>query len=94
MVEPRGESPASWNLEGDELTRSIRHSRPRLADDLIFSPLMHKGETVYHIEATGGGKFYRVGAPEYVFLSLFDGETTFAEAFAVTAQLIGADALS
>ena len=41
-----------------------------------------------------GGRFYRLGEPEYVFASLLDGRRPFADAFAHAAAVSGADALT
>ncbi len=51
-------------------------------------------EFYYHIEIPSASKFYRIGYSEYVFVSMLDGETSFAHALAVTAQKLGHRALS
>jgi putative peptide zinc metalloprotease protein len=38
--------------------------------------------------------YFRIGYAEYVFISLLDGRTSFAEALAVSSQALGKDALS
>ena len=46
------------------------------------------------IEDPVNAKFYRVGIPEYTFLSLLDGQTTVAGALAETAAVAGPNALT
>jgi len=78
----------------DLSTREISVSALRLSDELIFAPQAHGLETYYHIEAPSQGKFYRVGYPEYVFLSLLDGSRTVAQALTITARTLGSRAPS
>ena len=78
----------------DEATRDLICTRLKLAEELVFTPQVHKQETIYHIEAPSRGAFYRIGYAEYVFLSLFDGSLTVAQALTVTARRLGTKALS
>ncbi len=78
----------------DRSTRDVTNSRLKLADELIFTPQVHGDRTVYHIEAASRGTFYRVGYPEYVFMSLLDGETTVAQVLTMTARRLGTQALT
>ena len=78
----------------DLSTRDLTSCRLKLSDELIFAPQQHAGSTYYHIEAPSKGQFYRVGYPEYVFLSLLDGRTTLAQAVTLSARALGAKALS
>ena len=78
----------------DEQTRDLRRSCVRLHDGLLFSPQGHDDEVFYHIEHTVASKFYRIGYPQYVFLSLLDGSTTFSTALAVSARKLGDRALT
>ena len=78
----------------DRLTNELKRTCIRLNDELIFSPQEYKNEVFYHIELPAVSKFFRIGYSEYVFISLFDGQTTFAHALAVTAQQLGNDALT
>lgn len=66
----------------------------QLRDDLIFSPQTHHGQVFYHIECVESASFYRIGYAEYVFISLLDGRTTFAEALAIAAQRLAAQSLT
>jgi putative peptide zinc metalloprotease protein len=61
---------------------------------LVFTPQQHGAATCYHIEAPSKSRFYRVGYPEYVFLSLLDGQTTVAQAVTLSTRALGAGALS
>lgn len=66
----------------------------QLRSDLTFIPQKYGGLTWVHIEVESSAAFYRVGFTEYVFLSLLDGQTTFAEALAITARSQGPAALT
>ena len=82
-------------MNGADLsTRDLTSCRLKLSDELIFAPQQHAGLTCWHIEAPSKGQFYRVGYPEYVFLSLLDGHTNFAQAVTLSARALGAQALS
>ena len=61
----------------------------QLRDDLMFAPQTHRGEVFYHIESAEKAAFIESATAEYVFVSLLDGQTTFAEALALTAQPTG-----
>ena len=78
----------------DSSVKDISGSRLKLAEELLFAPQVYGTKTHYHIEHPSRGKFYRVGYPEYVFLSLMDGTRTVAQALTVTAHMLGSCALS
>ncbi|MHB8974746.1 MAG: efflux RND transporter periplasmic adaptor subunit [Pirellulaceae bacterium] len=78
----------------DLSSRDLTSCRLTLSDELVFAPQQHAGAIYYHIEAPSKGQFYRVGYPEYVFLSLLDGRTPFAQAVTLSARALGAQALS
>ena len=78
----------------DLSTHELTTCRLRLSDELVYAPQVHADATYYHIEAPSKGRFYRVGHPEYVFLSLLDGRTTLAQAVTLSARALGAQALS
>ena len=73
----------------DISTRELTTCRLKLSDELIFAPQEHAGAVYYHIEAPSKGKFYRVGFPEYVLLSLLDGRTTLAQAMTLAVRAQG-----
>ena len=66
----------------------------RLRDDLGISVREFGGEATYVIEDELASKFFRVGSAEYTFLSLLNGEATFADALGHTASVMKSDALS
>lgn len=82
------------NTIADRTTREIATSRFKLADDLTFTAQVHGNETSFGIESARQGTFYRIGYPEYVFVSLLDGKLTVAQALTVTARALGARGLS
>ena len=75
-------------------TLNLNCTKMHLRDDLIFSPQTPRGEGFYHIECVESANFYRIGYAEYVFISLLDGQTTFAEALALASQRLAAQSLS
>lgn len=78
----------------DNLTDELQQSKIRLVHELLISPERYKDEYYVHIEVPSTSRFYRISYPEYVFFSQLDGETSYAKAFAVTAQHLGPDAIS
>ncbi|TWT78949.1 Peptidase family M50 [Planctomycetes bacterium CA13] len=78
----------------DLTTRDLSGSKIRLACELTFVPQVHGQETYYHIEVPAAGKFFRIGYPEYVFISMLDGTRTVAQALTITARTLGAEALT
>lgn len=72
-------------------TANIQHTRMSLDHKLVFVPRRHRGETVFHLHQ--GNSYYRIGYREYAFVSLLDGQTTFADALALTARQAGPSAL-
>ncbi len=78
----------------DTSTVDLARTCLRMRSDLTFIPQRYGGHPWVHIEDSATSGFYRVGFTEYVFLSLLDGQTTFAEALAVTARTQGATALT
>ena len=77
----------------DPQIADFERTRATLHPDLIVSPQTHGGERYYHLELPAESKFYRIGYAEYVFLSLLDGDRTFAQALTLSAQALGAEAL-
>jgi putative peptide zinc metalloprotease protein len=78
----------------DIATVELSRTRIRLRDDLRWMPQHYSGEVFYHLEVIGTSEYFRVGYEEYVFLSLLDGHTSFAEALAVSSQILREKALS
>ena len=75
-------------------TVEIANVAPVLRGDLHFSLQQHGEDTCYLIEDEKNSRFYRVGIPEYTFISLLDGTTTVREAMSHTAALLGNDAFT
>ncbi len=57
----------------------------KLRNDLRFTPQPDVSQPYYVLEDPMRAKFYRVGLPEYTFISLLDGKTTVAEALRLAA---------
>ena len=78
----------------DPTTRERLQARLKLRDEVFVWPESYGDKTWYHLELTERGRFFRVGLPEYTFLSLLDGETTLAGAISLTARVLGPDAFN
>lgn len=78
----------------DWAAQDLEASRAKRIDELIFVPQRGRSATHYHIEIPSAGKFFRVGWAEYAFLSLLDGENTFAQAVTRMVRALGPEALS
>lgn len=70
----------------DISTVELSRTRLKLREDLLFVPQQYSGETFYHIEVKTTSEYFRIGYCEYVFVSLLDGNTSFAEALAIASQ--------
>ena len=75
-------------------TVEIGNVAPCLRNDLKFTLQKHGQDVCYCVEDPLNSKFYRIGIPEYVFLSLLDGTTTIQDAVRHTAQHLGAEAFN
>ncbi|MHB1036482.1 MAG: efflux RND transporter periplasmic adaptor subunit [Pirellulales bacterium] len=77
-------------------TRSVRDptiATLKFRDDLVITPDI-SGDTPYFIiEDPLRGKFYRIGVPEFTFISLLDGRTSVASALGFAAKQLGQQAL-
>ena len=78
----------------DRLSSELKRCHVQLKDELIFVPQTFGDATYYHIEIPSTSKFFKIGYAEYVFMSLLDGETSFAHALAISSQTLGAEAVS
>lgn len=78
----------------DISTVELSRTRLKIRDDLMFVPQIYRGETFYHLEVRTTAEYYRIGYAEYVFVSLLDGRTSFAEALAVASQQLKEKALT
>ena len=77
----------------DISTVELSRTRLKLRDDLLFVPQNYNGETFYHLEVKTTSEYFRIGYAEYVFVSLLDGRTSFAEALAIASQQLKEKAL-
>lgn len=75
-------------------TQELQHSRPVLRDDIRFSQQTHDNEQVYVVEDPVKSKYFRIGLPEYRFVSLLNGKHTIGEALSQIAKELGNDAFS
>ncbi|MCA9079348.1 MAG: biotin/lipoyl-binding protein [Planctomycetaceae bacterium] len=75
-------------------TQELIHSRLRLHEDVVVTPVRKQGEVVYQLESKQQGRFFSIGYAEYLFCSLLDGRTTLAEAATLAARALGADAFN
>ena len=90
MGEKKNCSPMSLDLR----TYELRQLRPRLREELSFTWQSYGGAECYVLEDAANGAYFRIGLPEYMFLSLLDGRGTVGDALTHTANVLGADALS
>ena len=74
-------------------TEELGGLRLTLRDDLQFTLQSYGGQTCYVVEDEARGQYFRIGLPEYTFLSLLDGRTTVGEALARSAAALGPQAL-
>ena len=66
----------------------------KLRDGLTFALRQHGGQHVYVVEDEVNSKYYRIGVPEYTFISLLDGYATVGEALGRAAAVLGEQALT
>lgn len=76
----------------DFRTYELRQLRPRLRDDVSCAWQSYGGAECYVLEDESRGSFFRIGVPEYTFLSLLDGRTSVGEAITQTVSVLGPDA--
>lgn len=62
--------------------RELGSMRLALRSDLQVSPRIEGGESYFVIDDPLHGRYYRLGAAEYAFVSLLDGHTTLSDALA------------
>ncbi len=77
----------------DPSTVDLARTRLKIRPGVQFVPQVYGDTHYYHIEDSASGRYFRIGYTEYVFVSLLDGNTTFCEALALTAQTQSAMAL-
>jgi putative peptide zinc metalloprotease protein len=77
----------------DIRTYELRQLRPRLREQVSFTWQSYGGAECYVLEDVSCGAFFRIGLPEYTFLSLLDGRTTVGDAITQTVTVLGREAL-
>lgn len=75
-------------------TVALGEVRLALRPDLAFTLQQYGGHRCYVIEDATNSRFYRIGLPEYKFISLLDGQTSLRAALQLTANALGPDAFS
>jgi len=75
----------------DHRLRDLHQVVVKLRNDLRFTPQTDGGRPYYVVEDTVRSKFYRIGVPEYTFISLLDGKTTIGDAIRLTAAALADD---
>jgi hypothetical protein len=68
--------------------RELGNVRLALREDLVIAPGVATGQDTYAIEDPLTSKFYYVGAREYAFLTLLDGELTVGDALKRAGSLL------
>ncbi|MBC7815829.1 MAG: efflux RND transporter periplasmic adaptor subunit [Planctomycetaceae bacterium] len=76
----------------DFRTYELRQLRPRLREEVSFTWQSYGGAECYVLEDASRGAFFRIGLPEYTFLSLLDGRTTIGDAITQTVNVLGREA--
>ncbi len=76
----------------DFRTYELRQLRPRLREDVSCTWQSYGGAECYVLEDESRGSFFRIGVPEYTFLSLLDGRTSVGDAITQTVSVLGPDA--
>ncbi len=77
----------------DNRTYELRQLRPRLREEVSFTWQSYGGAECYVLEDASRGAYFRIGLPEYTFLSLLDGRTTVGDAITQTISVLGREAL-
>ena len=77
----------------DNRTYELRQLRPRLREEVSFTWQSYGGAECYVLEDASRGAYFRIGLPEYTFLSLLDGRTTVGDAITQTIAVLGREAL-
>ncbi|HEY6564849.1 MAG TPA: hypothetical protein VIY86_10160, partial [Pirellulaceae bacterium] len=82
-------SASAWHSTVDLVNVALT-----LREDLRFTLQQYGDQPCYVIEDNQNSRFFRVGLPEYTFISLLDGTTTVREALAHTSSILGAHAFT
>ena len=77
----------------NEQTLEFGQARLKIRNGLRFTMRQTAGDTWYVVEDEGTGKFFRIGVPQYTFLSMLNGRRTVNSALMRTASLLKKHAL-
>ena len=77
----------------NEQTFEFGQARLKTRSGLRFTMRQTAGDRWYIVEDEATGKFYRIGVPQYMFLSMLNGERTVNAALMRTASLLKKNAL-
>ena len=77
----------------NEQTLEFGQSRLKIRNGLRFAMRQTAGDTWYVVEDEATGSFYRIGVPQYTFLSMLNGQRTVNAALTKTATLLKKHAL-
>ncbi|MCA9218271.1 MAG: efflux RND transporter periplasmic adaptor subunit, partial [Planctomycetales bacterium] len=78
----------------DYQIRDVGNTVVTLRTDLVFSPQSVGGKPGYVIEDPVSMKFYRIGIPEYKFISLLNGTMSVSDVLSATAATLSAKAFT
>jgi len=81
-------------MKTDFGTQELKHSRPKLREDIRFNQQTHHQEINYIVEDPIKSKYFRIGLPEYRFISLLNGQCSIGDALSQIAKELGNDAFS
>ena len=77
----------------NEQTLEFAQARLKLRSNLRFTMRQTAGDTWYIVEDEGTGKFFRIGVPQYTFLSMLNGRRTVNSSMMRTSTLLKKHAL-
>ena len=75
-------------------TSELLDAQILLREDIEFTLQKYAGELCYVVEDPIAGQFFRIGIPEYTFITLLDGKTTVGQALHQTSVVLGPNAMS
>jgi hypothetical protein len=89
---------AGWGGEmpthHDPTTIELSQTCMMLRNDMEVSTHVSSGQHYWHLSSPDSSEYFRIGWPEYVFLSFLDGHTRFCQALALAARVLGAQAVT
>ncbi|MEP3898303.1 MAG: efflux RND transporter periplasmic adaptor subunit [Rhodopirellula bahusiensis] len=88
-MEPDASLVGRVTMQRDPGTIDWQQQPIRIASDVKVWPVRETGEPIYRIEIPATHQFFRVGLPEYTFLSALDGHRTIAQACGLVTARMG-----